>query len=110
MLRGYNVGPIVAADKDDEGGAVVGMAVDQRCPGQNGGRRDERRFNEDVDVPLGDFLLTMMTSSMMIGRLNLRHQNNEHQERATMDIPCMIAMASATPSEIALVKLYQRVK
>ena len=47
---------------------------------------------------------------MMVGRLILLHQNNEHQERATMDILCMIAMASATPSEITLVKLYQRVK
>ena len=110
MLRGYNVGPIVAADKDDEGGAVVGKAADQRCPGRNGGRRDETRFNVDVDFSRGDFLLTMMNSSMMVGRLILWHQNNEHQERTKMDIPCMIAMASATPSEIALVKLYQRVK
>ena len=110
MLCGYNVGPIIAADKDDEGGVAVRKAADQRCPGQNGGRRDERRFNEDVDVPWGDFLLTMMNSLMMVGRLILRHRNNEHQERATMDIPCMIAMASATPSKNSLVKLYQRVK
>ena len=33
-----------------------------------------------------------------------------HGECATMEIPCTIAMASATPSKIALVKLYQRVK
>ena len=110
MLRGYDVRPIIPADKDDEGGAVVRKAADQQCPGRNGGRRDERRFNEDVDVPRGDFLLTMMNSSMMVGRLILWHQNNEHQERATMDITYMIAIASATPSKIALVKLYQRVK
>ena len=73
MLLGYDVGPIVAADKDNEGRAVVRKAADQRCPGQNGGRRDERRFNEDVDVPRGDFLLTMMNSSMMVGRLILWH-------------------------------------
>ena len=105
MLRGYDVRPIVAADKDDEDRAVVGKAADQLCPGQNGGRRDERRFNEDVDVPWGDFLLTMMNSLIMVERLILRHRNNEHQERVTMDIPCMIAMTSATPSKIALVKL-----